>query len=391
MAADQDAHDGDNARGDDDKTVVAHRRQAPSRTIRAARIRPVAHVVVLIWLSPSRFRLCRGFANSRPIRAAASRLRFAKEWLGRRAKLSGLVDASCPSRFAGVVGDAAAAVLSDCGGVASPDDPAGGLVPLDPPAARRRARRRRPRVPPATPLRWRRLAALRPARAGTSLPRMIGSPSLPEPMITILVLGDCANCSVASMPRQRRYGIRNPLAHRLLERGDAVGLDLFALRFLGFALDPEFVFLDHVVLLGLAIDRRHDIRRQFDRQHERVEDLDRVLQEVVVVLGVRLLHRLRLHQLVEIGGEALLRIVADLLLDRLARRIDLLAVYCEMTCRAWLPISGSDDRIQIIRTDEFVQHGDGIVQQLIAHADLRAHADAVLGNGVVGLGGGLQP
>jgi hypothetical protein len=32
---------------------------------------------------------------------------------------------------------------------------------------------------------------------------MTGKPSLPLPMITILVLGDCASCSVASMPRQR--------------------------------------------------------------------------------------------------------------------------------------------------------------------------------------------
>jgi hypothetical protein len=37
----------------------------------------------------------------------------------------------------------------------------------------------------------------------STLPRMTGSPSLPLPMITILVFGDCASCSVASMPRQR--------------------------------------------------------------------------------------------------------------------------------------------------------------------------------------------
>jgi hypothetical protein len=37
----------------------------------------------------------------------------------------------------------------------------------------------------------------------STLPRMTGRPSLPLPMITILVLGDCASWSVASMPRQR--------------------------------------------------------------------------------------------------------------------------------------------------------------------------------------------
>jgi hypothetical protein len=37
----------------------------------------------------------------------------------------------------------------------------------------------------------------------STLPRMTGNPSLPLPMITILVFGDCASCSVASMPRQR--------------------------------------------------------------------------------------------------------------------------------------------------------------------------------------------
>ena len=43
-----------------------------------------------------------------------------------------------------------------------------------------------------------------------------------------------------ALPAQ--VGIRNALADRLLEGGYAVGLDLFALRLLGFALDPESVF-----------------------------------------------------------------------------------------------------------------------------------------------------
>ena len=52
------------------------------------------------------------------------------------------------------------------------------------------------------------------------------------------------------------------LADRLLEDGYAVGLDLFAFRLLGFALDPKFVFLNQVELLGLPIDGIHDRRRQ---------------------------------------------------------------------------------------------------------------------------------
>jgi hypothetical protein len=41
--------------------------------------------------------------------------------------------------------------------------------------------------------------------AGAStLPRMIGKPSLPLPMTTTFAFVDCESCSVASMPRQRR-------------------------------------------------------------------------------------------------------------------------------------------------------------------------------------------
>src|SRR5262245_57328709 len=57
------------------------------------------------------------------------------------------------------------------------------------------------------------LAAAEPSSAGrvaacgdtgvSTLPRMIGRPSLPPPMMTTLELLDWASCSVASMPRQR--------------------------------------------------------------------------------------------------------------------------------------------------------------------------------------------
>src|SRR5262245_14064295 len=50
------------------------------------------------------------------------------------------------------------------------------------------------------------LAGVLSARgAGLStLPRIIGKPSLPLPMTTTFAFVDCESCSVASMPRQRR-------------------------------------------------------------------------------------------------------------------------------------------------------------------------------------------
>lgn len=38
----------------------------------------------------------------------------------------------------------------------------------------------------------------------STLPKMMGMPSLLLPITTIFELGDCASCRVASMPRQRR-------------------------------------------------------------------------------------------------------------------------------------------------------------------------------------------
>src|SRR6516164_4020101 len=47
--------------------------------------------------------------------------------------------------------------------------------------------------------------ALPAGGAGVStLPRMVGPPSLPLPMTTTFAFVDCESCSVASMPRQRR-------------------------------------------------------------------------------------------------------------------------------------------------------------------------------------------
>ena len=39
----------------------------------------------------------------------------------------------------------------------------------------------------------------------STLPSMIGNPSLPDPITTIFELGDLASARVASMPRQRKY------------------------------------------------------------------------------------------------------------------------------------------------------------------------------------------
>src|SRR5262245_28241149 len=49
------------------------------------------------------------------------------------------------------------------------------------------------------------LGGVLPAGGGVStLPSMIGKPSLPLPITTTFEFVDCESCSVASMPRQRR-------------------------------------------------------------------------------------------------------------------------------------------------------------------------------------------
>jgi hypothetical protein len=51
---------------------------------------------------------------------------------------------------------------------------------------------------------------------------------------------------------------------------------------------------------------------------------------------------------------------------------------------------GLHDRAQILWTNKFVKHGNIVVQQLKPHVDLRGHVHAVLADGVVRLGRGLQ-
>src|SRR4029077_6580958 len=188
-----------------------------------------------------------------------------------------------------------------------------------------------------------------------------------------------------------QVGIRNALADRLLEGGYAVGLDLFALRLLGFTLDPEFVLLNHVELRSLRIDGIDHRRRQLDAEYEYVENLDRILQKIVVVFGVRLFRRLGLHQLVEIGTQALLRAGANLGLYRIARGIDLFGRVFGNDFARLAADFGVNDRLQVLRADELVQHGDGAVRQLIPDVYLRGNVHAVLGDGVDRLGRGLQP
>ena len=97
------------------------------------------------------------------------------------------------------------------GGAALPDVPAGGFGPAAHRVPARSASRQmaNPYLQPAAMP----LAAGAPGPGGaaapvtggeSTLPRMIGRPSLPVPMTTIFEFGDCASCSVASMPRQRR-------------------------------------------------------------------------------------------------------------------------------------------------------------------------------------------
>src|SRR4029077_3492786 len=63
-----------------------------------------------------------------------------------------------------------------------------------------------------------------------------------------------------------QVGIGNALADRLLEGRNAVCLNLFAFRLLGFTLDPEFVLLNHVELRSLRIDGIDHRRGQVDAE-----------------------------------------------------------------------------------------------------------------------------
>ena len=103
------------------------------------------------------------------------------------------------------------------------------------------------------------------------------------------------------------------------------------------------------------------------------------MQEIV---GVRLFRRLGLHQLVEIGAQALPRGVMNLRLYLVARGINLLGGIFGNNFSRLAADFGANDRLQVLRADEFVQHGDGAVRQLIPYVYLRGNIHAVLGDGV---------
>ena len=122
-----------------------------------------------------------------------------------------------------------------CGGV--PGDPAPFATGRRQRSIRRSLRRiRRRRVVRgrrSTGLRWpcrlRSVAAPSGGTGESTLPRMIGRPSLPEPMTTIFAFWRQREFKrrLDAAPAQIRFG--NSLADRVLEGGYAVGLDLFAL------------------------------------------------------------------------------------------------------------------------------------------------------------------
>ncbi len=63
----------------------------------------------------------------------------------------------------------------------------------------------------------------------STLPRIIGSPSFPLPMITIFEFEDCASASVASNSTPTEVGFGDALTDSPLERCYAVRLDQLAL------------------------------------------------------------------------------------------------------------------------------------------------------------------
>jgi hypothetical protein len=147
--------------------------------------------------------------------------------------------ADCVSPGAELAGGLALAVCSGVGGDVAPEVPGGGLFGADPglPGAVDELGGALPdgagdgvllaggdEFPPPDPLAFPPAELVDPpedeapvdaplvapgAALGSAL-RMIGSPSLPEPMTTTFELGDCAKSSVASIPRQRRYDSEIP-------------------------------------------------------------------------------------------------------------------------------------------------------------------------------------
>src|SRR5664280_3687514 len=108
------------------------------------------------------------------------------------------------------------------------------------------------------------------------------------------------------------------------------------------------------------------------------------------VFGVWLFHGLGLYQFVEMGAQTRLRINSNFVLNRLARGVNLLGCVLRNDFTRLAADFGTHDRLQVLRTDKFVEHGDGVMQQLKPDTDLSDYAHAVLGNSVVCLRRGMQ-
>ena len=94
-------------------------------------------------------------------------------------------------------------------------------------------------------------------------------------------------------------------------------------------------------------------------------------------------HRLGLHQIVEVRGKGPLRAILNFILNQLAGSINLLGSVLRDDFTRFAANQRIDDQFLVMRTDKFVKHTDKVVPQLKPCNDLRGHADAVLGNGVV--------
>src|SRR5215471_17280974 len=224
MPSDQDA-DNDYDRDENRRSPVFRTKAAPPRTLgTAARLHPIKHRIPLHCLG-----LVSGDIKSAPARKAPE----IPERSGRTPGMSSAVaDDTVFSGWARTTGPAFA-VSSGATGLAAPEVPGGGLlggelglagfapgavevlggallfgaggaalldgfdgeVPEDEvPEPDGAVVDEAPLVPDCEPA---------PGGLGSAL-RMIGKPSLPEPMTTTFALGDCESKSVASMPRQRK-------------------------------------------------------------------------------------------------------------------------------------------------------------------------------------------
>src|ERR1022692_1877909 len=90
-------------------------------------------------------------------------------------------------------------------------------------------------------------------------------------------------------------------------------------------------------------------------------------------------------------AKAALRRRSNLILDFIARYIDLWGCVkrndrTRLAANVW-----GQEGFHVSRTDKFMKHGDGVVAQLIAYVDLSGYGHPILRNGIVFLSRRLQP